>query len=327
MAKESFRHELRSYLAAGYAALYVLSPEEERAEGEILAVAKTLQRGVWIWELGEGWLVKAEKSRLIEARDPTAAIKAAMEAPDGTVLILRDYHHFIKVPENQRKIKSALSKFSNQRKTFIFLSPVQMIPPELEKLITPVEMTLPSRDELGLVLDDIAEGIKEEIPTAVRSDLLDAAAGLTINEAADAFARARVIAPRFDQQAVSVVQNQKAAIVKKSGLLEVWDRVESPENLGGMQVLKEYFMESRIAFTPEAQEAGVDKLNGVLLLGPAGVGKSLSAKIAASIFQWPLFRLDMGRIFGSLVGMSEERARYACTLMEAVAPCVVWLSF
>jgi SpoVK/Ycf46/Vps4 family AAA+-type ATPase len=42
--------------------------------------------------------------------------------------------------------------------------------------------------------------------------------------------------------------------------------------------------------------------------------------------QWnlPLLKLDVGRIFGSLVGQSEENIRRAIDVSESVAPCILW---
>jgi SpoVK/Ycf46/Vps4 family AAA+-type ATPase len=39
----------------------------------------------------------------------------------------------------------------------------------------------------------------------------------------------------------------------------------------------------------------------------------------------PLLRLDVGALFGSLVGESEERTRRALRLAETIAPCLLWI--
>jgi SpoVK/Ycf46/Vps4 family AAA+-type ATPase len=43
------------------------------------------------------------------------------------------------------------------------------------------------------------------------------------------------------------------------------------------------------------------------------------------LWRLPLLRLDVGALFGSLVGESEERVRRALKLAETVAPCVIWI--
>ncbi|MGV1006312.1 MAG: AAA family ATPase [Candidatus Nanopelagicales bacterium] len=64
---------------------------------------------------------------------------------------------------------------------------------------------------------------------------------------------------------------------------------------------------------------------GIALIGIPGTGKSLTAKMIAGQWHLPLLRLDVGALFGSLVGESEERVRQALRLAESIAPCVMWI--
>ncbi len=61
------------------------------------------------------------------------------------------------------------------------------------------------------------------------------------------------------------------------------------------------------------------------MIGIPGTGKSLTAKMIGGLWRLPLLRLDVGSLFGSLVGESEERARRALHMAETVAPCLVWI--
>lgn len=54
-------------------------------------------------------------------------------------------------------------------------------------------------------------------------------------------------------------------------------------------------------------------------------GKSLTAKASAGFLKLPLLRLDMGKVFRSLVGESEAAIRMALQVVEAVSPCVLWI--
>ena len=42
-------------------------------------------------------------------------------------------------------------------------------------------------------------------------------------------------------------------------------------------------------------------------------------------WQLPLIRLDVGALFGSLVGESESRVRRALKIAERIAPCILWI--
>ena len=39
----------------------------------------------------------------------------------------------------------------------------------------------------------------------------------------------------------------------------------------------------------------------------------------------PLLRLDVGRLFSSLVGSSEARTRETIMRAEAMSPCILWI--
>ena len=56
-----------------------------------------------------------------------------------------------------------------------------------------------------------------------------------------------------------------------------------------------------------------------------GTGKSLSAKAIANEWQLPLLRLDVGKLFGGVIGESETRIRNMIQLAESLAPCVLWI--
>lgn len=64
---------------------------------------------------------------------------------------------------------------------------------------------------------------------------------------------------------------------------------------------------------------------GVLITGVAGCGKSMTAKAMSAMWQLPLLRLDIGKIFSGLVGSSEENMRKAIQTAEAVAPSILWI--
>jgi len=54
-------------------------------------------------------------------------------------------------------------------------------------------------------------------------------------------------------------------------------------------------------------------------------GKSLISKAISSMLGMPLLRLDVGSLFGRLMGQSEDNARAVIRLIEAVCPAIVWI--
>jgi len=107
--------------------------------------------------------------------------------------------------------------------------------------------------------------------------------------------------------------------------LEYYSTSESFANVGGLAVLKEWINKRAVAFTREARAFGLPAPKGILMLGVQGCGKSLCAKAVANQWHLPLLRFDMGRMFGSLVGSSEENVRRAIAVAESVAPAILWV--
>jgi len=95
--------------------------------------------------------------------------------------------------------------------------------------------------------------------------------------------------------------------------------------VGGLDAMKSWLLKRSVAFTDQARQFGLPSPRGVLLLGVQGCGKSLMAKTIANTWQLPLLRFDVGKVFGSLVGSSEENIRRAIKVAESVAPVVFWI--
>lgn len=79
------------------------------------------------------------------------------------------------------------------------------------------------------------------------------------------------------------------------------------------------------AFSQEARDYGLPTPKGIALIGIPGTGKSLTAKMIAGLWHLPLIRLDVGALFGGLVGQSEENTRRALALAKTVSPCLLWI--
>jgi SpoVK/Ycf46/Vps4 family AAA+-type ATPase len=123
-----------------------------------------------------------------------------------------------------------------------------------------------------------------------------------------------------------ILMGEKAKILQKTGYLEYWPYPEDLSNVGGLDNLKAWLKKRKKSIVdPRAKEFGLPNPKGVMLLGPPGTGKSLSAKCLAKEWGLPLIRFDLGKIFGSLVGQSEERMRTVLKQIEAVSPVAVWI--
>jgi SpoVK/Ycf46/Vps4 family AAA+-type ATPase len=151
----------------------------------------------------------------------------------------------------------------------------------------------------------------------------EAALGLTFEEASNVLAKSLI--QHKGKLEVETILSEKKAIIRKSGLLEYYEAREKFGDVGGLTVLKEWLVKRQGAFTQRARDFGLPLPKGILLIGIPGCGKSLTAKAVGALWQMPLLRLDVGKVFSGLVGSSEENIRKAIQTAEAVAPAVLWL--
>jgi ATPase family associated with various cellular activities (AAA) len=330
--------EIETLIRARYPILYVVTGEETRVQAVLLEIGRTRQKKLFEWSYTTGLVpagtsIQSQKHRNAATRDPLIALDQVIDQVEPAIFVFRDFHPFLTKSNFAviRKLKEIALHLKNSYKTIILVSPLQEIPPELDKEITVLSFPLPDRAELGELLDRIVDDVKQfrqvsiELDAAGRDRLLSAALGLTLNEAENVFAKIIVKDERLSGEDVNEVFAEKQQIIRKSGLLEYYATDENFNQVGGMGILKDWLDKRSIAFSREARDFGLPPPKGILLLGVQGCGKSLCAKAVSSLWQLPLLRFDMGRMFGSLVGSSEENVRKAIAVAESVAPAILWV--
>ena len=330
--------EIETLIRARYPILYLVTSEELRAEQIVAEVAQRRQKKIFEWSCTSGIVpsgasIQSQKSRSPATREPLAALDQVVDQIEPAIFVFKDFHPFLTRNNHlvTRRLKEIALHLKNSFKTIILLSPVLEIPVELEKEVTVLNVPLPSREELELLLAKILDDVKQfkhvtiELDAAGRERLLQAALGLTLGEAENVFAKIIVKDQRLSADDVGEVFAQKQQIIRKSGLLDYYAASESFAHIGGLAVLKDWLNKRAVAFGSEARDFGLPSPKGILLLGVQGCGKSLCAKAVASHWQLPLLRFDMGRMFGSLVGSSEENVRRAIAVAESIAPAILWV--
>jgi hypothetical protein len=334
----SFQIEIETLIRARYPILYIISSEEMRVQNLIAEVAKKRQKKLFEWSYSTGVVpagtsIQSQKHRHAATKDPLAALDQVIEQVEPAIFIFKDFHPFL--TRNNfavvRKLKEIALHLKNSFKTIVLVSPLMEIPTELEKEVTVLNYPLPAREDLNELLDKIITDVKQfkqvsvALDDAGRERLLQAALGLTLGEAENVFAKIIVKHERLSGDDISEVFEEKQQIIRKSGLLEYYATSESFDHVGGLAVLKDWMNKRALAFSNEARAFGLPSPKGILMLGVQGCGKSLCAKAVSNQWQLPLLRFDMGRMFGSLVGSSEENVRRAIAVAESVAPAILWV--
>ena len=240
-----------------------------------------------------------------------------MASSDGTaILVLRNFHRYLGSAEIVQALDTRLAAGKQDRTIVVILAPVVQIPVELEKLFVVVEHDLPGRDQIASIASSVATEPGELPEGDALAAVLDAAAGLTRVEAENAFALSLV---RHGRLAPEALWELKSGMLKKSGLLTLHRGGETFNDLGGLEALK--------SFTTRALRGRKDSVRakGALLLGVPGVGKSAFARALGNETGRPTLIMDVGSLMGSLVGQTEERTRHALRIVDAMAPCVLFI--
>ena len=307
--------------------LWIRTLEEERVVVLLEELAERLgQRFLLRWDFISG--LSGPSGRIGEAaRNPTAALEllATLPPEPGALLLLQDFHRFSDDAGICRRLRNLAAELPRTPHTLVITAPDWQVPAELEDGVTRVDLPLPDADELGRLLGNIARASGEALDPAVLEELTAACHGLSEQRVRQLAARALARRGRLGPEDLAEVLEEKRLAIARSELLEYCPAEASPADIGGLEGLKHWLAQRHRAFSEEARRYGLPLPRGVLLVGPQGTGKSLTAKAIAHSWNMPLLRLDVGRLFAGLVGASEARTRDMIQRAEAMAPCVLWI--
>lgn len=316
--------------------IQIISHETLRIRACCITAATDLNRTLYVWNMPQGVRKYGSEDGAWEPEDegeqPHEVLEWFLESSaeqSEFILLLEDFHHFL----NEHTLISRLRAFAIavasreiNNVTIVLSQPIPLLPAELEKEVQVMEMPLPDTDELKTLMQqacqryELADEDYQESPA-----LIESALGLSTSEAQLAFSKAAYQFKRLKESEIPFIVKEKEQVIRKSGHLEYFHPKASLDDIGGLDNLKSWLERRRQSFTKGAREFGLETPRGVLLLGLPGTGKSLAAKAVANAWQLPLLRLDMGKIYGGIVGQSEANIRSALQTAEALAPSILWV--
>lgn len=334
--------KLSNLIRARFPYIYITTYEEERVTALIKSIVQNpklikFPREVYIWTQTNGFVNDETEKAVAGTSSPSKALDFIQTHDKDSVFIFYDLHiHFGMKNRNPdydlvRKLRDLVTflKTSQVRKNVFFVAPDLVIPDTLQKDITICNFPLPTMEEIKKKLNMmIAQNTKVKSDNLSEEDkerLCKGALGLTLQEAENAFALAMVNDGKIDISDLKIIMNEKMQVIKKTGILEFVESNLGIEDIGGLENLKSWLKKRNNSWSENAKKYCVPAPKGVLITGVPGCGKSLTAKAMSAIWQLPLLRLDLGKIFSGLVGSSEENMRRAIATAEAVAPSILWV--
>lgn len=329
----SIGDKLVQYCDAYYPIVYIDTYEDAKTDS---IIADAFKRGYTIeeWNGATGHCDFKNKNSFFDKPKPledTLRDLLVQRKLNKKILVLKDISEYFKQPNIVALLKQIAYKISTgcfESSMIIIVSPVVVIPSELEKYITVINQEyLEYNDITRLINDFIAEQGAKPVTSELVEQVAVALKGLTEFEINNILALAYSTNGDLTKKDLQFVYEQKQQMVMKSGILEMIPVKESVNDIGGLENLKAWLKRKGMVFNDinKAKSFGVDMPKGILIAGVPGCGKSLTAKATASIFEVPLLRLDMGRLMGKYVGESESNMRKAIALADAISPCILWI--
>lgn len=327
----SLKEKTIQYIYACFPIIYMDTFEEDKVDILIGDISEILGREVYEWNGTYGYIDFETKAPMIQ----DCALETMLEQfkdkdfLKNKIIVLKDIHSYLEDPAMVSKLKGIARMISQGTKaTIIIVSDILVIPKELERYITIVEIDYLSQDDIKTIIQDFAAEYElPKLETALLDEFAAAFKGLTEFEILNLLALSYAKDGELNKTDLSLIFDQKQQMIKKAGILEMIPLKETIKDIGGLENLKDWLNRKAKVYKNmnRAREYGVDMPKGVLIVGLPGCGKSLNAKAAANLFEVPLLRLDLGRLMGKYVGESEGNMRNAIALAEAISPCVLWI--
>lgn len=338
MNTTKFMQDFANLVNAGFPYIYIPSYEEERITNTIKNILSNKElikndRKLYVWTQTDGLI--SDETKIRDTSNPINAVESVAKSNEDAIYIFKDFHIYFGGDRNTRpdyavirKLRDIIPNLKSSRKTIVFISSKLVIPCDMEKEISILDFSLPTESEIKSLLNELINGLNPENVKLTEDEktlLSRSALGLTMQEAENAFCRAIVNLKGLDINALSIIHEEKNQVVKKTGVLEFVKSDLDINDIGGLENLKKWLIRRNNSWSEKAKQYNLPAPKGVLITGIPGCGKSLTAKAMSAIWGLPLLKLDMGKIFGGIVGSSEENMRKAIATAEAIAPSILWV--
>ncbi len=309
-----FLEQVQTLIRARYPILYLISHEEDRSLRLLKQVVQAEHMGIWVWRRSDG----------LNGRDGTAqqAITELVAQEEPTLLVMLDAHQDWKDVNWVRKVRDEQQVMVQKGHAVVLLSPKYDVPLELEKLVTPLDVPLPSAQEVHRLFSFFCQKQEMVIDGGLFDQFVQGALGLTESEIKRMYSRIALIGEGFTKKDLALQVQEKKRMLRSSQYLEFWDVNNASLSVGGLDSLKEWLQQRQLAFTPDARRYGLPEPKGLFLLGVQGCGKSLMAKVVAQMWKMPLLRLDVASVLQSA---AEDGLRQTIRIAESLAPAILWI--
>lgn len=350
--------EIVKSIKAGVSGIHIQGQDFARVDQEIEAIATQLQFTAKEWNQGYGW-VDFKTKRAISPEKDVALYEdlkvIADDDPTNKIYVIKNafsaLNHDYKAGARLQQELLRINRHFKSQSAILLVSKESITFPDIVDLLDPYYCSPLDSLQVEEIFDSLLLKHSIHVSTIVKNSLVSIFSGMERNSMFRIFetlidsykdSPPQEVKPRdpmfckkaetdykvfFPPQAVKRALALKKKSLSRSGLLELVDSEVCIDQIGGLQQLKKWLRNKKHIMDnlAKAQRLGISAPKGVLLAGMPGCGKSMSAKAAASLFNVPLFRLDIGSLMGKFVGESEANMKAALQVAEQASPCVLWV--
>jgi len=323
-----------SRLMQSHTPVLILETHEERRALNLLTnISLSLGLPVATWSVAAGMQrLDFNLDAATELKQPDEVLAHIQTANFDGIYILLDFHPYLKDPLHVRLLKELAMSFDKGRSKLVLISHEFETPAEIRKLSARFELDKPGEEELWEIIREEAinytnsnQGQQVTFSEKSVALLMRNIKGLSFSDARRLIHAAITDDGSITEDDIAEVMQSKYRLLNLDGVLSCEADTSSFVELAGMKKLKRWLLQREKFFHQAVKMHGMDSPRGILLLGVQGCGKSVAAKAVAGVWNIPLLRLDIGRLYNKYYGETERNIRKALETAEVMSPCVLWI--
>ena len=324
-------HDFKVFINSCHAIVAIETSEEMRVHKLLASTALQLDMELDEWTATYGVKTKYSNTKMLDTQKPSGLMSYMMHRKCEVIFLLKDFHPCLKESVLIRGFRELVHKFNKTRSTIFLTGSNIQLPPEINHSVIHYELKTPSEEELKQLVKNVYHDLTTKHKIAYKlgkkggASLLSALKGMTIDQARQAVAFAFLEGEALTDEDIPKILKKKAKLINEGGILEFLPSSENNFQLGGFNKLKSWLDKIQVGFSEEAQKINLPLPKGILMVGVPGCGKSLAAKVVAKMWNFPLLKLDTGRLFDKYIGESEKNFRKCIKIAEAMSPSILWI--
>jgi hypothetical protein len=325
--------ELTLLIKSKYPVIFVESIDEEYVVNQLRQIASQLGLIFYQWSVTSGLQRGFKEGPYYQTGDPEKMIKTVLsliksDRSESGLFVLKDFDKHLENSILLRLFKDLVNLIKNTRNTMVIVGPEYKLPKDIEPDAAHIVGGYPDEQEIASemkgIFNELIRDEKGRVSLAVDEiqKVLQALKGLSVQQIRNVIHQCFIDDHLIDIKDLNTIETYKKKLFDQEGLLE-FCITEHKENMANFDNLKRWLNERKESFI--GASSSLPPPRGVLLMGIQGCGKSLSVKAIAKELGLPLYRLDIGRLYGQYIGQTEQNLRKALATVDKLSPLCLWI--